>query len=369
MLVKLKRDVKLPQETKLQPMIQLDALRAIAVFGVLVSHWLPKQSFLNSNLALGPFGVRFFFVLSGFLITFLLLGYKSKLENNRQDFWVTIRRFYIRRCLRLFPIYYLTILLTAIFYLRLHPSFIWHLTYISNLYYAMHPWDINSHFWSLAVEFQFYLIWPFLIILISQKRIEKMMILTILIAPIFRLLCVAMGFPDEIRLQLLIPGCLDCIGLGSLLAFYNYNPDKYRNKKLLCNCGFWIGGTLSFALILARPHLDTAVRLVAPDIINGLFFVWIVERAARGFSDILGMILEFKPLVYLGKISYGIYIYHGFVAAVIVPNSLNYLGFSYPNSIWIKFVLNTTSTVIVAMLSWHYIEQPFNNLKRHFKIG
>lgn len=368
MQVKIRPNIKSAKESKLKPMIQLDALRAIAVVGVLVSHWLPKHLFLNSNMASGPLAVRLFFVISGFLITSLLLDYRSKIDYNLKNFWSIVRRFYIRRCLRLFPIYYLTILLTAIFYLRLHPSLIWHLTYTSNFYYSIHAWDINSSFWSLSVEFQFYLIWPFLILLIPQKHIEKLIILTILIGPMFRILCVAIGSSEDIKMQLLIPGCLDCLGLGALLAFYNYNRDKSENKKLLCNCGFWIGGTLSFALILARPYLDPGVRLVIPDLINGLFLVWVVDQAARGFGDIVGMILEFKPLVYLGKISYGIYIYHSFVAAVIVPKSLSYFGLSYPSSIRIQFAINALITVIVAMLSWHYIEQPFNNFKRYFKI-
>lgn len=368
MLVKLKPQVELPQESKLQQMIQLDALRAIAVFGVMVAHWLPKDFFLNSNLALGNLAVRFFFLLSGFLITLLLLDYKKKIDDGKKSIGVTIRRFYIRRFLRIFPIYYLTILLVAIFHLRRHPSLIWHLTYTSNFYYSLHKWDINSHFWTLAVEFQFYLIWPLLILLIPQKHLGKLILLTIIIAPIFRILCVVMGLSEEIRMQLLIPGCLDSLGLGALLAFYNRKPDQTGTKKLLSNLGFWIGGTLSFALVLTRPHLDPGIRVAFQDSINALFFFWIIERAARGFSGILGTVLEFKPLVYLGKISYGIYIYHSFVAAVIVPNSLSYFGFSYPRSILVQFVVNSIATVIVAMLSWQYIEQPINNLKRHFKI-
>lgn len=368
MLVKFQREGKLFQQSKLEPMIQLDALRAIAVFGVLVYHWLPKHLFLNSNLVSGELGVRFFFGLSGFLITLLLLNYRKLIEGDKTQFWVTIRKFYIRRALRIFPIYYLTILLVTIFYLHLHPSLIWHLTYTSNFYYSLHAWDINSPFWSLAIEFQFYLFWPFLIFLVARKHLEKVIVLTILIAPIFRLLCVAMSLREGIKIELLIPSSLDSLGLGALLAFYNYNPHRSGTKKLLCNLGFWIGGSLSLALIIAKPHIYPGVRLVIQNSINGLFFFWLLERSARGFRGILGMVLEFKPLVYLGKISYGIYIYHSFVAAVIVPNSLSYLGISYPRSIWLQFGLNTITTIMVAMLSWQCIEQPINNLKRHFKI-
>jgi len=358
---------KVKKQNQLKHMIQLDALRAIAVFGVLVYHWLPQQFFLNSTVGVGTLGVKLFFVLSGFLITLILLNTRENLEGN-QRIWVNIRNFYIRRFLRILPIYYLTLFLTTIFFLGLHPSFIWHFAYLSNFYYAWHKWDINSPFWSLAIEFQFYLFWPLFVLFVPKKHLDKLIYSTIIIAPLLRILCLQMALNDGIRIHLLTPACFDSLGLGALLAFYNYNQNRSRSKSLLSNLGFWIGGSLSFALIITKNHIDPGLRLVVQDSINALFFVWVVDRAARGFGNITGSILEFKPLVYLGKISYGIYIYHSFVAGAVVLTILNYLGFSYPKSVGIQFVLNTVTTIVVAMLSWQYIEQPINNLKRHFKV-
>ena len=368
MLVKLRPTTKqLPKQNKLKHAVQLDALRAIAVFSVLIYHWLPKQLFLNSTFEIGFLGVKFFFVLSGFLITLVLLEYRDKIALKPQTFWQTIRRFYIRRCLRIFPGYYLTIFFTSIFLLKLHPSFIWHLSYTSNFYYSWHKWDINSPFWSLAIEYQFYLFWPFVIFLVPKPHLEKVILSTIFVAPIFKILCLGMAW-NGIRINLLTPACLDSLALGALLAFYTYNQNQAQAKKSLCNWGLWLGGSLSVFLIITKQYVDPGIRLIVTDSVNAFFFVWLIDRAARGFSDITGTILEFKPLVYVGKISYGIYVYHSFIAALVVPKMLSYVGVAYPRSVAIQFVLNTLTTILLAMLSWKYIEQPINNLKRNYKI-
>ncbi len=96
-----------------------------------------------------------------------------------------------------------------------------------------------------------------------------------------------------------------------------------------------------------------------------LFFVWLVARAAQGFGGVLGNILELKPLVYIGKISYGIYLCHYFMLTII-PRIFNQLRLPYPNNIFLDFVLMTVVSLLIASLSWHLIEKPINNFKRHF---
>lgn len=173
-----------------------------------------------NKLALGHWGVRMFFVLSGFLITGILIKCRDSIDQSRKDQWLIIKNFYIRRCLRLMPIYYLTILVTSIlFFSEVKPLLIWHLTYTSNFYFFWHQWEpYTSHFWALAVEQQFYLVWPFLILLTPRKYIAKLISITILIGPLFRLLMVILGYSNGDREYLLIFACLDSLGLGSLLS-------------------------------------------------------------------------------------------------------------------------------------------------------
>ncbi len=356
-------------------MVQLDALRALAVFAVIITHFVAASPgstllFLTSIFPWASLGVRLFFVISGFLITGILLQCRETIDLAKQDVIFTIRRFYIRRFLRIFPIYYLTLAVTAIANIKpVRETFLWHLTYTSNIYIATRGnWNDGPviPFWSLSVEEQFYLFWPFLILLLPKKHLLKAIFITILIGPVFRLSCLIFGL-NEIQTYVLPFSSLDVLGIGAILAVYTYTPERFKQSKTyLCNFGFWVGG--SFLIILQVMHLfniGDIVRIVVEPTVTALFFVWLVARAAQGFGGVAGIILELKPLVYIGKISYGIYVYHCFIP-VIVPRIFYYLGLPYPSSLSMQLVLKIMATLIVAVLSWHLIEKPINNLKRHF---
>ena len=354
------------QSTEPRYMLQLDGLRALAVFSVLVQHCLPQEFFLNSILHWGSFGVKLFFVLSGFLITGILLQCRDKIALANQDAVFTIGRFYIRRFLRIFPIYYLTIAITALVaFESVKDSAFWHLTYTSNIYFSSGDWDaVLSHFWTLAVEEQFYLIWPWVMLFVPKKHLLKAIIITISIGPLFRFLCIQFGLDNGVREYILTFACLDSLGMGALLAFYTYNQEFKQTKRLLCSFGFWVCGPLLVALnIIYLPSL-TSIVVVLENTITSVFFVWLIDRAAQGFSGVMGTILELRPLVYLGKISYGIYIYH-LLVAYILSARFHYIDLGY-QTVFIKFVINTVATLIVAMLSWHFIEKPINDKKKYF---
>jgi len=132
-------------------MIQLDALRAFAVFAVLLGHALPESSLWN-KMGIGFLGVRLFFVLSGFLITGILLNSRKHLRDPGQTSLSILRTFYIRRFLRIFPVYYLLLFLYAGLGLEvLKDTFAWHFFYLSNYYMAFQgAWlPPISHLWSL----------------------------------------------------------------------------------------------------------------------------------------------------------------------------------------------------------------------------
>ncbi|MCL1475562.1 acyltransferase family protein [Argonema antarcticum] len=356
-----------PKESKPGYIIQLDALRAIAVLGVLVYHWLPKELFLNSKLQWGILGVKLFFVLSGFLITGILLKCRDKIDFGGQNAGVTIRRFYIRRFLRLLPIYYLVLFLTIKSVSGWNLSYLWHFTYTSNIYFAFNKWDVNSPFWTLSVEEQFYLFWPLIIVFVPRKHLLKVILITILIAPLFRMLFFDV-FKSGIKVELLTPACLDSLGMGSLLAYYYHDPQLLKNKNYLTNFCFWVGGTLFITLIFTRQYINGAIEFGLFDTVTALYFTWLVDRAARGFTGIAGNILEFKPLVNLGKISYGIYVYHSFLASKVPAYFNSKFHLFYPSSIWIEFFFKTVATIIIASFSWQFFEKPINNLKKYFEI-
>jgi peptidoglycan/LPS O-acetylase OafA/YrhL len=174
----------------------------------------------------GWIGVQLFFVLSGFLISGILLDSRQAVENTTISPFFLIRQFYIRRFLRIFPIYYLVIFISLL--LNIEPArqiWVWLVSYTSNIYITVFNTWIGafSHFWSLAVEEQFYLIWPCLIMFLPRKWIPVMILFTIALAPIYRFGAYQMHRYDVSPFDFK-PGTFtlansDSLGIGALLAY------------------------------------------------------------------------------------------------------------------------------------------------------
>jgi peptidoglycan/LPS O-acetylase OafA/YrhL len=353
-------------------MVQLDGLRAIAVLGVLVSHFLPENLPINSIFQPGSLGVRLFFVLSGFLITGILLKCKNTIDETGQSSLFTIKRFYIRRFLRIFPIYYLILFIVALVNLEsVRDAFFWHFTYTSNIYFQIKgAWDIGTaHFWTLCIEEQFYLIWPFIIIFISKQKLPILLIVSLLLGPLFRALCLMIALNNISTMgNLLTLAWVDSLSLGAVLAYLTYEEEKLSHfKKTFCDFCFWVGIPLFVTLHILRIFHPILIfdRIFATTIIS-LVFTWIIARAAKGFNGMVGSILEQNVIVYFGKISYGIYVYHLFIPW-INKYLFDYFNIPFPKSIYIQFVINIVNTLIVAIVSYHLIEHPINGWKKYFE--
>src|ERR1700751_1592145 len=194
---------------------QLDSLRALSVTGVLIDHFWPTR--ILDFVDLGHIGVCLFFVLSGYLITGILLRFRSSIEGGRSDVATALRRFYIRRFLRIFPPYYaLLTLMVVTKFPDVRNTLWWHAGYASNFLFALQgswtPW-VTSHFWSLSVEEQFYLVWPFLILLIPRSRLVAVVIAIIVSSPLFRLIALLAG-TNDVTLYVATPASLDALGPG-----------------------------------------------------------------------------------------------------------------------------------------------------------
>ncbi len=368
---------KLSQSSNPGYMIQLDSLRALALFGVMTEHYLPESiygSFLDSWKPAFPLewgsGVSLFFVLSGFLITGILLRCRDIITLTKQSTAFTLQRFYIRRFLRIFPIYYLTLAVAVILFKKVRSDFLWHLTYTTNIMvFSQDSWDAYAtHFWSLAMEEQFYLIWPFVILLLPQKQLLKAIFITIALAPLFRFIgYYGLGL-SQIQIGVFPIASLDALGLGALLAFYTHNHDQFKHtKRNLCKFGLWVCLPLliSFTIISFAFRGTVLLNTLVKPTILAIFYVWLVSGAAKGFGGLSGKFLELKPLVFIGKISYGIYIYHYFMNPIygIVSWHLH-----LPNSIpWLFIIaLKVVASFAIGIPSWFFIEKPINNFKKHF---
>ncbi|MEO8665002.1 MAG: acyltransferase, partial [Ignavibacteria bacterium] len=215
-------------------MPQLDTLRTFAVFFVLIEHWLPENFWLKI-IPYGMIGVTAFFVLSGFLITQILIRSKISIEVHNTGIFNSLKQFYARRTLRIFPIYYLTVFIAFILnFESIRQKIFWYVFYLSNIYfYKIQGWDgALSHLWTLAVEEQFYVFWPIVIIFISRKYLLRSIVLLILFAMVFR--GILFQFSDHSEnsfnfISILTPSCLDCFGLGAVLAYLRCYKDKFLN--------------------------------------------------------------------------------------------------------------------------------------------
>ena len=150
---------------------QIDSLRFFAVFLVLISHWLFGLPFVE-KLKLGTIGVELFFVISGFLISLQLYKYKLEIDTKISSLKNTIKVFYIRRILRIFPLYYFVLIVaTLINKGELMDAVVWNFSYTTNFYFIkiQHWPGIFSQFWSVSVEEHFYIFWP-LIVLTSNSK-------------------------------------------------------------------------------------------------------------------------------------------------------------------------------------------------------
>lgn len=351
----------IPLTSKLPHMVQLDALRAIAVLAVLVHHYIPGGWGEG-----GVGGVKFFFVLSGFLITSILLRSRNEMELTGESWSVVLRRFYARRFLRIFPLYYFVIAVAVVINLEPARNILgWLLTYTLNFHMAAQGWyeDRFAHFWTLAVEEQFYIVWPFLVLLAPRRLLLLLFLATIMLGPLSRLYEVS-GGNYSLAAYISILANLDSLGMGALLALLLDNSNDVTRARGYVNKLVLPAG-LGMLAILALP-MDWRVNTVFGNLAVSFVFCWLVSAASKGFGGAAGVLLQSRLLVYIGKISYGVYVYHPFMPEVWAY-AFARMGVPFDDKSALSFVLSTALALLCASLSWHLMEKPLNDLKRFFE--
>ncbi len=356
---------------------QLDGLRFVAVLLVLVDHWLAERN----KLPLGPLGVTIFFVLSGFLISRILLSSKDKHGKRPGGLGFYLRTFYIRRTLRIFPLYYLVILALALAHIPpVRETLAWNLLYATNLYIASHQSWMGSidHFWSLAVEEQVYLFFPLLLFFVPRRHVVLTMLLMITGAVASRYVLFATGQPWMVGYVSTIC-CLDAFGLGGLLAYlFLYERDRF--EKLFQNSALVVAALLAFVLVVAYaktyPEVHNIQTEVWERLAGSVLGMTLVGRSAVGFTGGVKWLFEHAVCRYLGQISYGLYIFHNFVFnAYHTPVShptvqlWNRLAALFPpgaDLMVVKLFFLFGLTTLLASASWHLFEKPINSLKDIF---
>jgi len=317
------------------------------------------------GLPLGHFGVQLFFVLSGFLVTKVLLREKGAdgVEPKR-----VARVFFFRRVLRIFPAYFFLLLVLWYFDVsHARRDVVWHLLFFSNVRIFLSG-DFNTllaHFWTVCVEEQYYLIWPWLILWTSRPLVIRITIAILIAAPLFRILMFA-SVP-QLPATVLLPGVADAFAAGALSAILETSgrlAQRYRQFQVgICLPIFLV--LQSIAAILTISPNSEAVRQTSMVIV----FALLVSKAATGIRSVPGRMLESKPAIYIGKISYGIYLVHNFIPHVLGDGS-RFTGREWTSlastSPWTRCAILLSATVAVASVSWVVVERPILKLKRFF---
>lgn len=406
-------------KTKLSYIPELDGIRALAAFLVMLTHW--PNVFLS--LKFGWIGVNIFFVLSGFLITRILVSEKEQPLKNY------LKQFYFKRSLRIFPLYYAFIIgglitfavLTFFFpsllqqemwksgYETITKDFAWYFTYAYNIKINLRyffEWKDSSnyffgHLWSLALEEQFYLIFPFIVYFASLKNLKRIVLALIIICPLIRLWAAVYGhqlvndsywfgelFYSNTFLQ------ADALAWGAAITLFDFKLKKhYLNFALVFFAWLIVGLTCLYFLRKAgyflvegkslgynfpgfwyqqfTPYFLINIRPFYQSILVNVLAVFLILPATQNkalFPKIFN-----QPLInYFGRISYGIYIFHNPIMALFV------IGGSYFGG-WYVFTANPIVEILVfiiyflvvfgvAHLSYQYFEKLFLKFKNNSNI-
>lgn len=342
----------------------LNGLRAIAALAVIIMHvvqssWFTAVIGKYTSFPIGSYGVTLFFVLSGFLITYLLLEEKSRSGT------VKTGNFYMRRILRIWPLYFLFIILCVIVYwlngradLILNDRLWYIVLFAPNVLYALGAGIfILAHYWSLGVEEQFYLFWPWVV-----KYVKKLFLWALIFGALFFLLKITFRFmygSSSFIYRIFHNTRFDCMMVGALGAIvYRSGNEKVMNifaKK-------WI------QLISWLLFIGLGFKLIPiPGVISQQIF------ALASMSLIFGQIIPGKALInlenkffnHIGKISYGIYIYHP-LWVLLFTLFMKKLGISAQTGVIIIFPIVLTLTLLTAHISYKYFEKPFLSLKKRY---
>jgi peptidoglycan/LPS O-acetylase OafA/YrhL len=352
--------MRAPDSLKYMP--QLDALRALAVLAVMVHHFLPVDRYIPTDyITLGLLAVRLFFVLSGFLITGILLNYRNEPRGT------ALRRFYLRRILRIFPIYSLTLFIALALQVRpIQQGAFWHLAYLSNYVAVSHPEWMGpaSHFWTLAVEEQFYFVWPFIMLFVPRKFLTATIAGTVALAVLFRMFVLyVLGISIDAA-GLFTFATLDSLGGGALLALFHYD-ERLRPRLPSLMRLFLISGLFIVTLSTVLYVFNRGFRILHTFLTLGVSFLFVVliEKTARGFKGTAKTVMENPAVLYVGKISYGLYVYHNFMLAIVLYYLLKWTA---TPDYRLVAILSTVTTFATAIVSWHLIERPLSQLKNRF---
>lgn len=343
----------------------LNGIRAIAAISVIISHiGLNLKLYDLSNFggyAMANFGVTMFFALSGFLITYLLLKEKEKTGT------IAIRKFYFRRLLRIWPLYYFYLIVTLVVLGFSINSYSWmYLFMLPNVPFVLNAASVFpatlphlAHYWSVGVEEQFYGFWPWLI-----KKSKNLLWVLVGFTIVFFLIKVLLTILNAPKLIIVLFHYtrFGCLAIGGIAAFLLLKGNKYFlsiSQNKLIEITAW----LVFLLIsINQFHLFS---IVDHEIVTLATLVIIINQVNNPKKLIS---LENKVFDYLGKISYGLYIYNPLIIFLISLVLKDFMTTNLIANLMLIYSITILVVIFVSHISYFYFENKFLKLKDKFAV-
>jgi peptidoglycan/LPS O-acetylase OafA/YrhL len=367
-------------------LLQLDGLRGIAVLLVMYYHFFallsPSPGLINSVLfngaEIGWAGVDLFFVLSGFLISTILLASKNKANYYKS--------FYARRSLRILPLYYANLILFFVVVPLLlsdiphelslmQDNQIWFWTFTYNWLVALEGGFTATpagYFWSLSVEEQFYLLWPLVVMHSSAATLKRICIAGILVCCIVRVIIVSLGYSGTVAYVTPFSHS-DGLLFGALIACIVQNREVSQ-KTLYWFRGAGIGSLVGVLLIwstLEGFHFSHPIVAAFGFVMLSGGFGWLLlEALTTKDKSLWHRVLSTSTLRMFGKYSFALYLVHVPVSHLLLK-VINRLD-GTPRMQWTPvesiafFIAALLASLLVAYFSWHLMEKHFMRMKRHF---
>ncbi|WP_223584180.1 acyltransferase family protein [Sphingobacterium sp. GVS05A] len=352
----------------------LNGIRTIAALGVLLSHInLSLREFKMFNISLfgfdkngnqdswslGEHGVTMFFVLSGFLITYLLLK-----EYDKTSF-INIGKFYMRRILRIWPLYFLYISMTLIIlwkYIVPDLNLVYYLTFFANVpFIKSQSYLAMNHLWSISVEEQFYLFWPVLFLFFVRRNFVVCVLSVIIVLSVARVFIWYVS-PFSLMALFSVVNRFDCMLIGALGAFLVHRNNKIidilNNRLLQISC--WI---IVLLLVVNKfIFFNSIIEIFVIEVVTLIIIIGQIKIKNRIVN------LENPLFSYIGKLSFGLYVYH----PLFIVGFYKFIDFHFFSNellnVVIIFLSVLVSSLIMAHVSYYYFEQKFLNMKTRYSV-